>query len=326
MSSRTRQHGLSYVELLMALAVVALIFGGLQGVVGIALQSQRATAVTTARLAAGELALAEIARIVGGGQHLLLPLADNSLTPWPEHVREQTAPPTAGAAQGAVLAVSLAPDLDRDGDGWPDADDDHDGRVDEDWPADINADGAAGVRGADDDGDGQVDESSSADDDESGTPSAATADEDSRDGADTDGDGSIDDDPAADMNGDSLAGVAGVDDDGDGVIDEGAAADDDEDGATDEDGLAAVVLTLVGDSLVVRNPVPWDSNGDGSVDRLDTVDSVLATDVVALRVERLPTIEARVPTVAVQFTLRGGKPGGAADITLSRVMRLGQVP
>jgi hypothetical protein len=45
-------------------------------------------------------------------------------------------------------------------------DNDGDGNIDEDPPADVNGDGAPGIKGIDDDGDGEVDEGSYYDDDE----------------------------------------------------------------------------------------------------------------------------------------------------------------
>jgi hypothetical protein len=50
-------------------------------------------------------------------------------------------------------------------------DDDGDGNVDEDGPADMNADGRAGISGVDDDGDGTTDEGQAGDDDEDGSVS-----------------------------------------------------------------------------------------------------------------------------------------------------------
>lgn len=47
-------------------------------------------------------------------------------------------------------------------------DDDEDGEIDEDWPDDMNNDGAPGIDGMDDDGDGVVDEGHFKDDDEDG--------------------------------------------------------------------------------------------------------------------------------------------------------------
>ena len=90
-----------------------------------------------------------------------------------ENIREQTEPPSAppaGSSLGtAVLAVTLPAYQDLDGDGFPDADDDRDGRIDEDLPDDKSHDFAPGIYRIDDDGNGIMDYSLSpdADDDES---------------------------------------------------------------------------------------------------------------------------------------------------------------
>ena len=105
------------------------------------------------------------------GNRLLLPLADNPNTNWREHVREQSipaAPPEGDSTLAtAVLAVSLGPILDRDEDGWADANNDKDfldlnnngsrdsgepERVDEDPDVDNQNDFEPGIRSIDDDG------------------------------------------------------------------------------------------------------------------------------------------------------------------------------
>ncbi len=103
-------------------------------------------------------------------------------------------------------------------------------RIDEDPHDDMNVDNASGVRGVDDDGDGSVDEGGDHDDDEDGVDH-----EDPLDGKDNDGDGSIDEDLDKDAQRDGKPGIAGMDDDGDGLVDEGDNDDDDEDGFKDED-------------------------------------------------------------------------------------------
>jgi hypothetical protein len=72
-------------------------------------------------------------------------------------------------------SVDLGPDANDDEAGASDedafdgVDNDGDGAVDEDSPADMNGDGAPGVAGFDDDGDGNTDEGSFEDDDEDGS-------------------------------------------------------------------------------------------------------------------------------------------------------------
>jgi hypothetical protein len=73
-----------------------------------------------------------------------------------------------------VLAVALPPTLDRNGDGFADADNDHNGIADDDLPADETKDGAAGIKGIDDDGDGTADNGSGiTDNNENGTLGSA---------------------------------------------------------------------------------------------------------------------------------------------------------
>ena len=236
---------------------------------------------------------------------LLLPLADNPNTNWRENVREQTVP--ASAPEGgstlatAVLAVTLDPGLDIDGDGVADADNDRDGQVDEDLGNDHTFDGASGIVGIDDDGDGAVDEpepgSIDKDNDEDGSPT-----EDWLDGIDNDGDGSIDEDHQQDMNRDGAPGVVDFDDDNDGSIDEGQARDDDEDGANNEEWLEPVVFFLSGASLIERRPNLNPVNGN------DFSEHVIAENVTRFRVERIAAAGKRA--VLVDITLDVAKPDG----------------
>ena len=61
-------------------------------------------------------------------------------------------------SQRNVLAMTLDPTLDRDGNGFADADNDRDGRIDEDFERGRDQRPEAGIVGIDDDGDGAVDE------------------------------------------------------------------------------------------------------------------------------------------------------------------------
>ena len=88
---------------------------------------------------------------------------------WPDNIREEPATPTGDSTLStAVLAVTLDPAEDLDGDGTPDADNDGDGSIDEDAGADMTGDDKAGMANVDDDGDGAVDEGDKEDDDEDG--------------------------------------------------------------------------------------------------------------------------------------------------------------
>ncbi len=303
-----RQRGQILAEMLLALALTALLLRGLAEVAGNAWRAYDTAQARSAPLREARAALADMARAVRTGRGLLIPTADQPATARPEHVRDSDETPNDSSGPHAVLAVLLPLSWDLDGDGFPDADNDRDGRVDEDPPADAGNDGKPGVRDIDDDGNGLRDFflSPVADDDESND---READEDPLDGLDNDGDGLVDEDPPADRNGDGQPGLAGVDDDGDGLVDEGSAADDDEDGRVDEDGRDVLLFYLdtADGTLHQRAPVPWDVTGDGVVDGRDTVDEVIARGIDRLRVERLPGATPARPWVLLrlEFTVDG---------------------
>jgi prepilin-type N-terminal cleavage/methylation domain-containing protein len=288
-SCRTSR-GFTLIELLIALALAGLVLAATSGLVNNALGTDEVVAERNQLQRDARFALDRMVRAVSNSSRLLLPLADNPNTDWPENVREQTIPASAPIGSStfasAVLAVTLPEYVDLDADGFPDADDDKDGKIDEDLPNDVHHDFFPGIMLIDDDGDGSVDEGGGwAEDDEDGLLN-----EDPLDGIDNDGDGSIDEDPASDNNGDGCPGICGVDDDSDGTIDDGSDDNDDEEGTGFEDGYDPVVFYLDGDTLVERMPVPWNEDGnsspDGPVDGRDFVVSVIADDVTRFRVER----------------------------------------
>lgn len=149
------QRGIALVELLVAALIAALVLGSLTAVLtGLrrsdSVLSERALLQRDARLA-----LERIAGMVEGSTRLMVPLEV-----------------TAGARD--VLAVALPPGLDRNGDGYADADNDKNGIVDDDLPADETNDGGAGIIGIDDDGDGLADNGIAfTDNDENGTLGSA---------------------------------------------------------------------------------------------------------------------------------------------------------
>ena len=318
--------GFTYVELMITLTIASLIILGLTGVVGQALQSQDAVSEKNKLTRDARFAMQRMQRTVANSRLLLLPFRDKPASNWPENIREQTVPASPPIGDStlatAVLAVTLPAYVDLDNDGYPDADDDKDGQIDEDLPNDNNHDYFPGIMGIDDDGDGQVDEDPSNwwDDDETN----AIYNEDPLNGIDDDNDNNIDEDTASDQNGDGCPGVCGVDDDGDGSIDEGSADDDDEDGNTFDDPYDPVVFYLSSGSLVERMPAPWDTDGisvpDGPVDGRDFIESVIADNVTRFRVERLDngsvveiidvTLELTSPltgeTVSLQSQVRVG--------------------
>jgi hypothetical protein len=263
-------------------------------------------------------------RAVSHSPRLLLPLADNPGTDWPEHLREERVPasPPVGSSTlaTAVLVVTLDPAMDLDGDGTPDADNDGDGRFDEDLPGDNSYDNSPGIFQIDDDGDGSVDESAA---------SIPTDDNDEDDGMhddylnalDDDGDGSVDEDIKADMNGDGDSGVQSVDDDGDGSIDEHHHHDDDEDGVNNDDWYDPVVFYLAGDILMQRTPVPWDESGGGGITGQDFIVEPLAENVSHFRVERVPQNGDR--SQIVDLTLELTSPATAETVSLNTRVRVG---
>ena len=292
-----RSQGFTLLEMLLALAIGAVLVAALGGVVSTALQANAEAEGRREVSREARFAMERMTRAVRKASVLLLPLVDNPTTVQNESVRE-------------VLALDLDPTQDLDADGIPDADNDGDGRIDEDPGADLNQDGYAGIRGIDDDGDGQVDETNKEDDDEDEDGAGGGKDEDIVDGSDNDLDGSVDEDPNADLNDDGAAGVAGLDDDGDGSVDETNKEDDDEDedaaaGDKDEDWIDSVVFYRQGGTLIERTPVPWDESGDSVVDGEDVVESTLAEGVSLLQVERVPLVAGGRQLVELTLELTG---------------------
>ena len=313
-------HGYTYFEMLLTVAIAALIVLGLSGVVGQGLQSQDSVSETNQLMRAARLAMQRMVSSVGHSRKLLLPMRDKPLTNWPENIREQTVPPSApiGASTlaTAVLAVTLPANVDLDSNGIPDADNDGDGLLDEDLPGDNHNDSAAGLYLIDDGGNGTVDEGRNADDDESNDVIS----EDPFDGIDNDDDNNFDEDPSKDMNGDGCPAICGVDDDADGSIDEGSYEDDDEDGNTDEDWYDPLVFYLDSGVLKMRTPVPWDETGSNGINGRDFVVSDLAANVTRFRVERLDNgNEVEI----IELTLELTSPLTGEMVSLQSQVRIG---
>lgn len=159
--------GLSLVEILVALALGALILGGLINVLGGTLAAREHARSHSEALEEARHAMERMVRALQATQRLMIPKADNPGTAWDESVREP-----------GVLAMTLDLLLDRNADGIIDADNDGDGRVDEDPDTDSTNDGAPGIVGIDDDGDGAVD-----DEGDSTVDEGASSDDDDEDGA-----------------------------------------------------------------------------------------------------------------------------------------------
>lgn len=322
MRTGDRQSGFTLIELLIAIVLASLLLAATNGIVSNALGTDELVDERNRLMRDARFAMQRMTGATSRSRNLLLPLADNPGTNWPEHIREQTVPasPPLGSSTlaTAVLAVTLPDHIDLDADGVPDADDDQDGFIDEDLPNDSHHDFLPGIMLIDDDGDGSVDETGIwADDDEEGGIN-----EDPVDGIDNDGDGSVDEDAPTDMNGDGCPGVCGVDDDSGGAIDNGSNDDDDEQGGGFEDPYDPVVFYLEDNRLMERMPVPWNEDGislpDGPVDGRDWVATAIADDVTRFRVERLGT--SSKPMIDLLLELTG--PSGQT-VSLQARVRIG---
>ena len=323
MTGYRKQLGVTLIELLIAVVLGALIVAGMSAVMGELAQSQAAIQERNRLTENGRFAMERMVRASSGSRRLLLPLDDKPLTNWPENIREETVPasPPIGSSTKAtaVLAVTLPETVDLDADGFPDADDDRDGRIDEDLPNDAQHDFLAGIMLIDDDGDGSVDEGNNYSDDES-----TTTNDDPINGIDDDGDGNVDEDPSSDNNADGCPGLCGVDDDSDGTVDDGSNDDDDEDGSTFDDPYDPVVFYLGGDTLMERMPVPWNEDGisapNGPVDGRDFVESAIAENVSRFRVERLASSgNAQIVDITLDMT----SPETGETVSLHTRVRIG---
>lgn len=145
-----RQRGIALAELLVAAAIAALVMTALAGVLGSVRQADTQFSERTLLQRDARLALERIAMMVEGSRSLLAPLEVTTTS-------------------RNVLAVSLPPTLDRNGDGYADADNNKNGSIDDDISTDYTNDGAPGIKGIDDDGDGTIDNGSTSDNDENGS-------------------------------------------------------------------------------------------------------------------------------------------------------------
>jgi len=317
--------GFTLVEFLVSMVFGALIVSVMASVVSQLSDTQTAIQARGELARDAHFAMTRMVSAVRRTRNLILPQQDKPATDWRENVREETIPlssPEGSSTKAtAVLAVSLGARIDLNADGIPDADNDGDGVIDEDYPADILFDDSPGIYQIDDGGNGSADEGTSNKDDDD--EQLNSNDEDPINGIDDDGDGLIDDDPSADMNGDGAPGIAGVDDDDDGFVDEGSSADDDEDGKSNEDWMDAVVFFLQDGSLVERHPVPWDADGSGGASGRDYVESAIADGVSLFRVERLSDNGS---TEIVDITLEITAATSGETVSLHTRVRVGGAP
>lgn len=305
MCATRSHHGFTLVELLIALALSAMLFTGLGGLVGQAFNTRDTIHNNNDLTRQARFAMDQMARAVSTSPQLLLPFNDKL---WSSTVEENI---------HNVLALKVDHVVDLDGDGIPDADDDGDGRFDEDPSGDVTNDGASGIYLIDDDVDGNIDEISNVESDDEST----SINDDPVDGVDDDDDQNLDEDPPGDINADGCPGVCGVDDDGDGSVDESSVLNDDEDNLVDEDWINPVVFHLIGTQLIQRTPVPWDEDGDADIDGRDFVESVIADNVSQFRVERLSTNGERY--VLVDLTLELTSPITGENVSLNTRVRVG---
>lgn len=315
--TKQSQTGFTLLEMLIALAIAATLLASLAGTVGRVLEVRDDSRIRSGATNEASFAMQRMVIAVRQSDRLLLPLADNPNTNWREHVREQSnpaAPPEGDSTLAtAVLAVTMSSTLDRNEDGWADANNDKDyldlndnsnrdpgepERVDEDLDRDNHNDGAPGIIGIDDDGDGGVDEGGDEDDDDED----GFDDEDGLGNGDDDADGASDEDTSEDTNNDDEPGIAGFDDDYDGNVDEGSNDDDDEDGLRDEDWFDPVVFFLSGATLMERLPNLNPANG------ADYSEYAIAENVTHFRVERVAGPSALLVDLTLEISLPGGEP------------------
>lgn len=236
-------------EVLLVLTLSSVILVSLGTVIGQGLNSWEVASRRSNIVREANFAMQQMVQAAKTSSRLLLPLTENSTTAYSESQRN-------------LFAVTLDHTLDRDSDGFADADNDQDGNVDEDPGADSTNDNASGIYGVDDNNDGATDTEVATDDDEDGA-----TDEDRHDGADTDGDGAVDEDTSADLNQDGQPFSNPGDDDGDGTA--------------DEDWFDVVLYRLDGTNLIERTPNLNPADGRSFTER------IIASRVTAFSAQRL---------------------------------------
>lgn len=323
MKVANRQRGLTLTEVLVGLAISASLLAAITPLVRSALLATDRATETLELHNDVHFAMQRMVDAVAATTRVMVPQMERSETAHSESVRMQGYTTSGFTPDGtALLAVALPHHHDRNADGFADADNDRDGRVDEDPGDDITNDGAAGLAGFDDNGDGAVDPAGAFgrtpdDDDEY----LNFENEDPVNGVDDDGDGSVDEDPGADVNGDGAPGIVGVDDDLDGQVDEGDDEDDDEDGQINEDWIDTLAFFMRGDTLVEQRPSLADQNNDGRVDGRDVEQHILLTGVQGLRFARRA---GRNNAAVVDIEISAARDGDGVAVTLSTTVR-GQV-
>ncbi len=142
------EYGYTLVELLLAMALAVILLAGLGGVAGQITRTHDQVTDRNALNRQARFALDQVVHAVSHSSFLMLPYNDKD---WSGGIEENI---------HEVLAVTQDRVTDLDADGTPDADNDGDGRFDEDSPADWTNDAATGIYLVDDDLDGSIDEGS----------------------------------------------------------------------------------------------------------------------------------------------------------------------
>jgi len=223
------EKGLTLLELLISIAILAIVVGAATLFTSISINTQRECVARSTLYIEGLLAMERMGSGVRRCTYLLIPNA---------HRRTRD-----------ILAFSGKVNEDMDfyfnDPLFP--------KIDEDPDYDMNMDNQPGIQGLDDNGNGLVDESVDSEDDDEDL----SKNEDLLDGVDNDGDGNIDEDFNGDANGDNRPGIAGIDDNGNGLVDDGGdAEDDDEDLSKNEDPLNASIYIFDSGSNTLRESFP----------------------------------------------------------------------
>ncbi len=225
----TNEKGLTLLELLISIAILAIVIGAATLFTATSINTQRQGTARSKLYLEGLLAMERMADGVRRCTYFLIPNAHR---------------PTRD-----ILAFSGRVNEDNDfyfnDPLFP--------RIDEDPDYDMNLDNQPGIGGLDDNGNGLVDDGGDKEDDDEDL----SKNEDWLDGVDNDGDGNIDEDFNRDTNGDNQPGIAGIDDNGNGLVDDGGdKEDDDEDLSKNEDPLNASIYIFDSGSKTLRESFP----------------------------------------------------------------------
>lgn len=153
-----KQFGMSLIEMTLAITIGSILMLALNGVSGQAIAAFNAGRQRNELNSQLQFAMQRVTSAVQGSELLLVPQVEDLGTAYSESSRN-------------VLALALDPVIDRDADGYVDADNDDNGKVNDKLAADHTNDSQPGIIGIDDDNDGTVDEASASvnDNDEAGT-------------------------------------------------------------------------------------------------------------------------------------------------------------